>query len=93
MIFSHLEFMSRAGIDQQTLDVWIEEEWVVPQGALELPEFTEADVARARLILDLMRDLGVNAEGVGVALHLIDQVHDMRQVLAALIDQMRLSRG
>ena len=71
----------------------IEEEWVVPQGTLELPEFTEADLARARLILDLMRDLGVNAEGVGVALHLIDQVHDMRQALAALIDQMRLSRG
>jgi chaperone modulatory protein CbpM len=93
MTFSHLEFMSRARIDQQTLDLWIEEEWVVPQGALESPEFTEADVARARLIHDLMGDLGVNAEGVGVALHLIDQVHDLRQALVDMIGQMRLSRG
>jgi chaperone modulatory protein CbpM len=91
--FNHLEFMSRAMIDQRTLDVWIEEEWVVPQGASESPEFTEADVARAGLIIDLMRDLGVNAEGVGVALQLIDQVHDLRRTLAAVIDQMRLSRG
>ena len=93
MTFSHLEFISRAEIDLQTLEVWIDEEWVVPQGAPDAPEFTEADLARARLIQDLIRDLGVNPEGVGVALHLIDQVHDLRNALADVIGQARQSGG
>lgn len=93
MTFSHLEFMSRAGIERQTLEVWIQEEWVVPLGSSEAPEFTEADLARARLIQDLTRDLGVNAEGVGVVLHLIDQVHDLRHALADLVAHARNSMG
>jgi chaperone modulatory protein CbpM len=33
------------------------------------------------LIRDLTNDLGVNAEGVGVILHLIDQMHGLRGAL------------
>jgi chaperone modulatory protein CbpM len=93
MIFSHLEFITRAKIDQETLEVWIEEEWILPQGAAEATEFTEADLARAQLIHDLTHDLGVNAEGVGVALHLIDQVHDLRRAIAELAGRARRSNG
>jgi hypothetical protein len=38
-------------------------------------------VARAQLIRDLKDDLGVNDEGVGVILNLVDQVHGLRRVL------------
>ena len=44
--------------------------------------FTEADVARAQLILDLKKDLGVNDEGIGVILNLLDQMHSLRRALA-----------
>jgi len=42
-------------------------------------------VARAQLIHDLQRDLGVNDEGIGVILDLIDQLHGMRRTLGHLL--------
>jgi chaperone modulatory protein CbpM len=81
MIISKTEFLYRASVDRETLEVWIEEQWLIPQGPATEPEFSEADVARAALIRDLQRDLGVNAEGVGVILHLVDQIHSLRQAL------------
>jgi chaperone modulatory protein CbpM len=91
MTFSRIEFIALARINPQTLDVWIEEEWVVPQDASGAAEFTESDLARAQLIHDLAHDLGVNAEGVGVVLRLVDQVHDLRNALADLAARTRRS--
>ena len=51
--------------------------------------FSEADLARAELIRDLKRDLGVNDEGVGVILSLLDQVHSLRTVLAEVLQSVR----
>jgi len=93
MTFSRVEFIARAKIDRKTLEIWIEEEWLVPQGASEASAFTESDLARVQLIRDLTHDLGVNAEGVGVVLRLIDQVHDLRKALADLATRARRSGG
>jgi hypothetical protein len=65
MIISEQEFLDRAQLDRETLEVWIEEEWLVPSGTATGVAFSEADLARAELIRDLMQDLGVNDEGVG----------------------------
>jgi chaperone modulatory protein CbpM len=46
--------------------------------------FSDIDVARARLIQDLKSDFGVNDEGVDVVLHLMDQLHGLRRALAQL---------
>ena len=81
MIISKLEFLYRIQLDQETLDAWIEEEWLRPGGTTEL-EFSEADLARAKLILDLIHDMGVNNEGVGIILDLLDQVHSLRKAMA-----------
>ena len=89
MIITTLEFLDRARLDRATLDVWIEEEWLVPTGAAPEPMFSEADVARANLIRDLRQDLGVNDEGVGVVLHLLDQIHGLRRVLADMLPLAR----
>ena len=85
MTISLNEFIIRARIDRRTLNIWIEEEWVIPQGEAGALEFSEADLARAQLIGDLIDDLGVNAEGVGLALHLIDQVHDLRRAMTQIM--------
>ena len=82
MIISKQDFLDRAQLDRQTLEVWIEEEWLVPIGTATELAFSEADLARAKLIQDLTQDLGVNAEGVGVILNLLDQMHGLRKVLA-----------
>ena len=82
MIITRTEFLLRTHIDQQTLEVWIQEEWLSPEQADPEPLFSEADLARAGLIRDLQGDLGVNKEGVGVILNLVDQIHSLRWALS-----------
>jgi chaperone modulatory protein CbpM len=81
MKLTTIEFCRQAHLDQQMLEVWIEEEWIIPQAAAD-PRFSDVDLARAQLIRELMDDMGVNAEGVGIVLRLVDQVHGLRSVLA-----------
>jgi chaperone modulatory protein CbpM len=47
--------------------------------------FREADLARARLILDLTRRMGVNEAGVDVVMDLIDQLHGLRGTMRELV--------
>lgn len=85
MIINKIEFLHCTGLDQETLDVWIEEQWLVPGVAGTETGFSEADVARAELIRDLKHKLGVNDEGIGVILPLLDQLHSLRQALAGTL--------
>lgn len=87
MIISKTEFLYQAQTDQETLELWISEEWIAPQGPAAEPEFSEADLARASLIRNLQQDMGVNPEGVGVILNLLDQIHSLRW---ALSEKLRL---
>jgi len=89
MMLSKQEFLVRAHLERETLEMWIREEWLIPgQSAGELT-FSDADIARAQLIRDLKNDLGVNDEGVGVILSLVDQVHGLRGVLTEVLRSVR----
>ncbi len=83
------EFLERTRLDQGTLEIWIEEEWLVPAHAARELAFTEMDLARANLIRDLKEKMGVNDEGLGVILHLLDQMHGLRRALA---DALKIAR-
>src|SRR5271166_4612621 len=83
------EFLERAHLDRGTLEIWIQEEWLVPSRAAPEPAFTEMDLARAELIHDLKHNMGVNDEGLGVILHLLDQMHGLRRALADALASMR----
>jgi chaperone modulatory protein CbpM len=83
------EFCLRVGVEIETLHVWIEEGWVAP----EEEDFSDVDLARARLILDLERDLGVNPEGIGVVLTLLDQVHGLRRTLREVLEALAEREG
>jgi chaperone modulatory protein CbpM len=84
MIMNKLEFLAHAGLEAQTLDIWLEQRWLVPDQTSTGMNFSEMDVARAHLIRDLKSDLGVNDEGVDVILHLLDQLHGLRRALEHL---------
>ena len=89
MMISKQEFLVRAQLEGETLEAWIQDEWLVPsQSAGELT-FSDADVARAQLIRDLRGDLGINDEGVAVILNLVDQVHGLRRVLTEVLGSVR----
>ena len=79
------EFQLHLGVDAGTVHVWIDEGWLLPQQDQAGFAFSELDVARARLIRDLKDGIGVNDEGIGVVLNLIDQVHGLRRVVRELL--------
>jgi chaperone modulatory protein CbpM len=83
------EFLERARLDRATLSIWIEEEWIVPGRTAQELAFTELDLARAGLIRDLRENMGVNDEGLGLVLHLLDQVHGLRRALADALNSAR----
>jgi chaperone modulatory protein CbpM len=84
MIMSKREFLTSSGIEAQTLEFWIEQQWLIPAQTGAETSFSDTDVARARLIRDLKGDFGVNDEGVDVILHLVDQLHGLRRALKQL---------
>ena len=88
MIMTKQQFLVRTGLEGQVLEIWLEQRWLLPAETPGGLNFSEQDLARAHLILDLKRDMGVNDEGVDVILHLIDQMHGMRRVLAHLRESM-----
>ena len=84
MTMTKQEFLTHAGVQVQTLDLWLEQRWLIPDQASGGMSFSDTDVGRARLIQDLKTDLGVNDEGVDVILHLLDQLHGLRRALDQL---------
>jgi chaperone modulatory protein CbpM len=83
-MFESREFLLRARLDAASLESWIEAGWLLPHEAGPERAFTELDLARARLIHELREAMGVNDEGVAIALGLLDQVHGLRYALRRL---------
>lgn len=79
------QFLANAGLEVETLEFWIEQQWLIPDQTAAEISFSDIDVARAHLIRDLKGDFGVNDEGVDVILHLVDQLHGLRRAF----EQMR----
>ena len=86
------EFLLRARLEQRSLEACLEAGWLIPVTREPELEFSDVDLARAQLIRDLREDLGVNDEGIGVILHLLDQMHGLRQSMHDLLDDVRASR-
>jgi chaperone modulatory protein CbpM len=79
------QFLAHTRLEREVLEVWLAEGWLQPDQKAGEPMFSDADLARARLIQDLRGDLGVNDEGIGVVLNLLDQVHGLRGMLRQLL--------
>jgi chaperone modulatory protein CbpM len=89
MSMEHDEFLIRARLDGNMLEGWVAAGWLTPNAEEGMQQFSEIDLARARLIQDLRRDIGVNDEGVGVILDLIDQLHGLRRTLGRLLTALQ----
>ena len=84
MTLSKQEFLISSGLQVQTLEFWIEQQWLIPEETSSGVSFSDRDIARAKLIQDLKGDFGVNDEGIDVVLHLVDQLHGLRGVFRQL---------
>jgi chaperone modulatory protein CbpM len=67
------------------LRVWVREGWIKPVDE-KARGFSEADLARAALIRDLLDELGFGEDEVPVVLSLIDQIHGLRNELRCLVE-------
>jgi chaperone modulatory protein CbpM len=81
LIMRTREFLLAARLEATALEAWVEAGWLAPRRDEEAADFSDADLARARLIRDLQHDMGVNEEAMPIILDLIDQVHGLRQML------------
>lgn len=89
MAMSKDEFLKTSGLKVTMLELWIEQEWLLPERTPSGLSFSEIDVARARLIGELQSGIGANEAGIDVILHLMDQLHGMRRALAELRREMQ----
>ena len=53
MMLKRMEFIARVNIDEETLEIWLSEQWLLPLHEEDEEAFTEADIARARLVADV----------------------------------------
>ena len=86
-MITEIEILARVkGVTTTQLHLWISEQWVRPAQSGNAKLFSEADIARVRLLATLCEDLEVGNEAVPIILSLIDQMHDMHE-------QMRIIAG
>lgn len=90
---SEEEFAGQARVDIARLRVWIAEGWIVPARIGGQAVFHDVDVARAALIRDLDVLMGVNDEGIGVILQLVDQLHLLRRDFDAVVEALKAARA
>ena len=79
------DFLLLIRIDDSTLVEWLKDEFLSPYQVENDFIFSEIDVARAHLILDLQNNMGVNNPGLSIILHLIDQMHSMRRLMSDVV--------
>ena len=72
------EVSKHSGASTETILHYVEQSWITPLSS-EDQIFDEEDVARIRLIGDLINDFGVNDEAVPLILHLVDQLHRLHR--------------
>jgi chaperone modulatory protein CbpM len=85
------DFFRPAPVDDETLDRWVEEGWLIQHQNLSGQRFSDVDFARARLIRDL-QDLGVNDDSIPIVLGLVDQLHGLRHLLRELLLTIKTQR-
>jgi chaperone modulatory protein CbpM len=89
LIMHTAEFLMQTHLDARAVEAWIAAGWLRPNGNSASREFSDIDLARARLIAELRGDLGLNDEAIPVVLDLIDQVHGLRRLARALMERSR----
>ncbi len=77
-LVSRTAFRVLAGITDAELTVWEREEFIMPVDSSDAadaePLYDSSALRRARLIRTLAEELEVNLPGIGVILHLLDQM-------------------
>ncbi|MBI1180042.1 MAG: MerR family transcriptional regulator [Alphaproteobacteria bacterium] len=85
MALSEKDVVEAVGeISVTRLRAWVRRGWIQPQRAGRRTVYSEVDVARARLVCHLTRELAMAEDELAVVLSLMDQVYGLRRALRNL---------
>jgi len=70
---------------REQLVLWVERRWVLPLQQDGDFVFSEADIARVQMIIDLRRDMGIDDEAMPVVLDLLDKLYGVRRQMRELL--------
>ena len=76
-IFYFQQVIEEFGISEELMYLAIKSRWISPF-KLEEKKLDHEDLARLQLIAELRDDFGVNNDSIPIILHLIDQLHALR---------------
>ena len=68
------------------LSGWVDNNWILPKAQSAGFLFSEEDIARARMLKELIVDIGANDAAIPVILRAMDQVYDLRKMMDRLSD-------
>jgi chaperone modulatory protein CbpM len=75
------------GLTEDALHGFLRQDWVRPAHPHGEPSFSDADIARIRLILDLRATMAIEEETLPIVLSLLDQLYATRRQLRRVIDE------
>lgn len=78
----------QCGVAAAVVNIWVEQQWLLPLRDEGGFSFSDADLARARLIADLSDGMGIDPESMPVVLSLLDQVHHLRRQVRTMAGAM-----
>jgi chaperone modulatory protein CbpM len=88
MITLEMILLEFRALDRAELERWVAAALIRAEGAPEAWRFTEIDVARIRLIVELRHELEVEERTLPIVLSLMDQLYDLRRRTARLNDAL-----
>jgi chaperone modulatory protein CbpM len=75
-----VEACRQSGVRREIFLEFVRREWIHPSGD---DLWSEEDITRAHLILELQQDFGVNDEAVPIILHLLDQLLELHALFGS----------
>jgi chaperone modulatory protein CbpM len=79
------EIITEFGLGHDELQLWVEKRWVLPLEQDGQFTFSDGDVARVQMIVDLRRDMAIDEEAMSVVLDLIDKLYGLRRQMRELL--------
>ncbi len=70
---------------REDLVLWVERRWVLPVEQDGDFVFSDADIARVQMIIELRRDMGIDDEAMPVVLDLLDKLYGVRRQMRDLL--------
>jgi chaperone modulatory protein CbpM len=92
--YSETEVVAQVeGMTVARLRAFVAAECLAPSEREGRLAFAEADLARARLLAELVEDFELDAEAAGMVISLVDQIHGLRRALRRLGEAVAAEPG